>query len=86
MGWIIVVGISIFFFLWGLIIYFVVGDHWPPNWRYGLVNDVPGQSVYAVQGAEKASGTAPLEEKKIRRQHVMGPSEKDSLPERKGGS
>jgi hypothetical protein len=86
MSWVIVVGIALSFFLWGIFVFFVVGVSWPPPWRYGTVADVPGQSVYGVRGAEKAAGTAPLEEGKVRRQHVMGRGEKTGRPGDKGGS
>lgn len=74
-SWIVVLAISVFFFLWGLSIYFAVGDNWPPPWRYGIVEDVPGQSVYSVNKAQSRAGTAPSEGPGTREQHVMGKKE-----------
>ena len=83
--WIIVLVISGCFFFWGLLIYYAVGDSWPPPWRYGTVPDVPGQSVYSVSQAEKRAGTAPLEGKRIREQHVSGGRTGSEKPQDKGG-
>jgi hypothetical protein len=79
-SWIIVIAISFFFLLWGLAIYFSVGVSWPPPWRYGTVPDVPGQSVYSVQEAEKRAGRSGVDDEKIREQHVMGQREKTRTP------
>ena len=84
-GWILVLAISLFFFLWGLFIYFTIGDSWPPPWRYGTVPDVPGQSVYSVQGSEKRAGTAPLAGEKNREQHIMGQPAETGRPRGKKG-
>ncbi len=51
------------FFPLGTFYFFSVGVGWPPAWRYGIMPDVPGQSVYSVQGAEKRAGTAMLRRK-----------------------
>jgi hypothetical protein len=83
--WIIVLVISVCFFFWGLLIYYAVGDSWPPPWRYGTVPDVPGQSVYSVSQAEKRAGTAPLEGARIREQHVRGEGNGSEKPRDKGG-
>lgn len=80
-----VLAISLFFFFWGLLIYFSVGDTWPPAWHYGTVPDVPGQSVYSVQGSEKRAGTAPLAGDKNREQHIMGPYEETGRPRGRKG-
>ncbi len=71
-SWAIVTAIALSFFLYGILVFYIVGVSWPPPWRYGTIADVPGQSVYGVRGAEKAAGTAPLGDENVRRQHVMG--------------
>jgi hypothetical protein len=83
--WIIVLAISVCFFFWGLLIYYAVGDGWPPPWRYGTVPDVPGQSVYSVGQAAKRAVTAPLEGERIREQHVRGGRTGSERPGDKGG-
>ena len=77
-GWLMVLSISLFFFLWGLLIYFSVGNNWPPPWQYGTVPDVPGQSAYSVQNAEEKAGTPFSSGEKIEMQHVMGDREKEN--------
>jgi hypothetical protein len=47
-GWLIVSGLALFFLLYGLSIYFVVGDKGPPGWDFGVIPDIPGQSVYST--------------------------------------
>jgi hypothetical protein len=79
-SWIVVLSIALFFFLWGLFIFYTVGVGWPPGWRYGVVPDVPGQSVYSVQRAEERAGTALLKGEKIRKQHIMGGREETGKP------
>ena len=68
----VVCAIAITFFLWGMLIFYLVGASWPPPWHYGIIDDVPGQSIYAVHGAENKAGTAPLGGEKVRQQHIMG--------------
>jgi hypothetical protein len=84
--WMIVLVISASFFFWGLLIYYAVGDNWPPPWRYGIVPDVPGQSVYSDSRAEKRAGTAPWQGPGIREQHVRGGGPGPEKPRDKGGN
>jgi hypothetical protein len=84
-SWIVVLSIALFFFLWGLFIFYTVGVGWPPAWRYGVVPDVPGQSVYAVQSTEERPGTNLLKEEKIRKQHIMGEREEIGKPQSEKG-
>ncbi len=48
-GWIIVVAIAILFVLWGLFIFFAVGDKGPPAWDFGVIKDIPGESPYSTE-------------------------------------
>ncbi len=84
-SWIVVFSITFFFFLWGLFIYYAVGVGQAPFWRYGIVPDVPGQSVYSVQKAEEQSGTAISGGETIRKQHIMGRREETGKPQGKKG-
>jgi hypothetical protein len=34
--------------LQGFFVFFIVGDKGPPDWDYGTVKDLPGQSPYAI--------------------------------------
>ncbi len=47
-GWVIVCAISAAFVLYGLFALFVVGDKGPPDWDFGAIEDVPGQSPYST--------------------------------------
>ncbi len=45
---IIVIVIAISFLAWGLFIFFSVGDKGSPSWDFGIVQDIPGESVYST--------------------------------------
>ncbi len=47
-SWIIVVSIAVLFLIWGLLVFFVVGDKGPPVWDFSVVEDIPGQSPYST--------------------------------------
>ncbi len=47
-GWLIVCGMALAFTLYGFFAFFVIGDKGPPDWDYGSVADVPGQSTYST--------------------------------------
>ncbi len=47
-GWIIVLAIALIFVIYGLFAYFIIGDNQPPDWDFGAVKDVPGESVYST--------------------------------------
>jgi flagellar basal body-associated protein FliL len=48
-SWMIIIAMVFVFLLWGLFIFFVVGDKGPPPWNFGVVEDVPGQSPYSTE-------------------------------------
>jgi len=66
-SWVIVIGIALSFFLWGLFIYFSVGVKWPPNWNFGAVPDIPGESPYSNYGPQEIPGKGWV----VPPQHVM---------------
>ena len=45
---IIVVAIAVSFLVWGLFIFFSVGDKGSPPWDFGIVQDIPGESAYST--------------------------------------
>lgn len=47
-GWLIVTGISLAFVLYGFFAFFMIGDKGPPEWDFGAIEDIPGQSVYST--------------------------------------
>ncbi len=51
----------------GLLSFYVVGDLGQPDWDFGVVKDIPGESVYAVY---------PLDNP----QHVRGLKEERKVP------
>jgi len=48
-SWMIIIAMVFVFLLWGLFIFFAVGDKGPPPWNFGVVEDVPGQSPYSTE-------------------------------------
>jgi len=48
-GWIVVVAMAVVFILWGLFIFFAVGDKGPPSWDFGVIKDIPGESPYSTE-------------------------------------
>ncbi len=69
-SWLIVSGLALLFFLYGLFIYFTVGDKGVPGWDFGQIADTPGESAYSVSPQPTGNSGIPLS------QHV---SEKPSL-------
>jgi hypothetical protein len=70
----IITGIALLFFLWGLFVFFTVGDKGPPPWNFGVVEDIPGGSPYST-GAPKIFAGPELRLKtgeKVEKQHVAG--------------
>jgi hypothetical protein len=47
-GWLIVSGLAFLFLIYGLFMFFAVGDKGPPGWDFGAREDTPGQSVYST--------------------------------------
>ncbi len=47
--WLIPIAIAVLFFLWGLLIFFMVGNKGQPSWNFGVVEDIPGQSPYSTE-------------------------------------
>lgn len=65
-SWILVWLLAIFFLLYGLFMYAVVGDKGPPDWDFGIIEDIPGKSAYSTF-PEPAGAT-----KEPAPQHVTG--------------
>ena len=75
-GWIIVAGIAVLFVLYGLFAFFVIGDNQPPDWDFGAVKDVPGESVYSTYPYRR--GTEEPETQHVNQKPpdaIAGPSE-----------
>jgi hypothetical protein len=45
----IIVIIALLFVCWGMLILLLVGDKGSPAWDFGVVEDVPGQSIYSTE-------------------------------------
>jgi len=78
-------GLAVGFLVWGLFIFFTVGDKGPPAWNYGTVPDVPGLSVFSTDSARPIPTVPPrfLHEKaELSPQHVKDkPSILEYTPE-----
>jgi hypothetical protein len=44
-GWTFVIGLAVLFLLYGLFLFLSIGDKGPPDWDFGLIEDIPGKSV-----------------------------------------
>jgi hypothetical protein len=40
--------LAVFFLLWGFLLFYTIGDKGPPSWNFGVVQDIPGESVYST--------------------------------------
>jgi len=71
-AWSIVAGIAIFFFLWGLVIFFTVGTKGPPDWGFGVIEDIPGESTYSIHGPRpfRRMTVPPIGKELVERQHI----------------
>ena len=79
-----VMGIAILFFLWGLTIFFTVGEKGPPPWDFGTVQDIPGESPYSTRRIADVADLTPLPvESKIvvDKQHVDEPPRESGVVE-----
>jgi hypothetical protein len=47
-GWFYVCGLALFFLLYGLFMFYMIGDKGPPGWDFGTVEDTPGASIYST--------------------------------------
>jgi hypothetical protein len=47
-GWFFVCATALCFLLYGLLMYYVIGDKGPPGWDFGAVADIPGESIYST--------------------------------------
>ena len=87
-SWLVVVGIAVAFLVWGLLVYVSVGDKGVPNWNFGVVEDIPGQSPYSTHQTKKFPNLVPSLEtagQNATRQHVMEPPDKIQTLPRQGG-
>lgn len=59
---------------WGLLVFYTVGNKWPPPWSFGQVQDLPGASVYSTETGRGPLGAGPrrLEPPVPQSQHVGG--------------
>jgi hypothetical protein len=75
------VGIAVAFLLWGLTIFFLVGDRGSGEWVLGSHPDVPGQSPFSTEGTHRNLGSLPGPKvNPARPQHVDGREENEVNP------
>ena len=58
-AWLIVCTLAILFLIYGVFMFFFVGDKGPPDWNFGNVEDIPGQSVYSTHPSVGGTASAP---------------------------
>jgi hypothetical protein len=75
------VGIALAFLLWGLTVFFLVGDRGSGDWILGSQPDVPGESPFSTAGAHRSLGSLPGPQvDPARPQHVDGREEIEVNP------
>jgi hypothetical protein len=82
----IVAGIAACFLIWGLTIFFTVGEKGPPAWDFGTVQDIPGESPYSTHPIKEVADLVPLPvdgKERIDGQHVDRPTREAGGLERK---
>lgn len=87
-SWLVVVGIAVAFLIWGLLVFVWVGDKGVPTWNFGVVEDIPGQSLYSTHQMRRFPSLVPSSEiagQNATKQHVMEPPEKIRMLLRQGG-
>ena len=87
-GWLVVAGIAVAFLVWGLLVYVTVGDKGVPAWNFGVVEDIPGQSLYSTHQMRRFPSLVPSSEtagQNATKQHVMEPPDKVRMLPRQGG-
>jgi hypothetical protein len=47
--WLIVLLMVIGILAYGITVYVTIGDKGPPDWNYGAVRDVPGESPFSTE-------------------------------------
>ena len=48
--WLLIITIAVLFVCWGFFAFWTVGDKGPPDWDFGVIPDVPGESPYSTVG------------------------------------
>ncbi len=84
MSYFVIFGSSIGLFLWFLLLYWTIGTKWPPEWRFGTVESIPGETRYSTSGGAEFPGIGShpfLQKGLIPKQHVKGPTPEPVIPE-----
>jgi hypothetical protein len=83
--WGIITGIAVAFLIWGLSIYFLLGDKGPPDWDFSVIPDIPAESAYSTHPPHRPHGLVPDPyPAQVDPQHIMGPatqSQKMEIPQ-----
>jgi hypothetical protein len=58
-GWLYVCGLALFFLIYGLFMFYMIGDKGPPGWDFGTAEDIPGESVYSTNQPITGGTAAP---------------------------
>ncbi len=75
----IIIAMALLFSLWGIFIFFAVGEKGPVSWNFGVIKDTPGESPYATyQPGQVSSSSAP------EKQHVSGKPAEVMTDQKKG--
>ncbi|HVN95887.1 MAG TPA: hypothetical protein VMT62_05625 [Syntrophorhabdaceae bacterium] len=75
-AWFFVIGLAVIFLLYGLFMFFTIGDKGPPDWDFTDVEDTPGKSLYSTSPQPAGNTGEP---------HLQHVSEKPIPPQQKAG-
>ena len=67
------------FLAWGFLLFHTIGDKGPPPWDFGIVRDIPGESVFSTHPSFSGKAAEPDP------QHVAGKPRAAEIEGRKMG-
>jgi hypothetical protein len=82
-GWFYVCGLALFFLLYGLFMFYMIGDKGPPEWNFGTIEDTPGESVYSTNEPITGGSAAPNPQhvsQEPKQADMQKPSQADNNP------
>jgi hypothetical protein len=47
-SWLFIFVLAASFLAWGFLLFYTIGDKGPPPWDFGIVRDIPGESVFST--------------------------------------
>jgi hypothetical protein len=64
------------FLIWGFFLFYMIGDKGPPPWDFGIIQDIPGESVYSTQRSLSGRTSEPEPQHVSQKPRALGEGEK----------